>query len=350
MNKEIDTWKFDSDATKIIKGVAIILMVCNHLFPIPEWIYPENAYIGLTIGTKTLEAYIGGFSKICVAIFAFLTGYGMYFTYKNKNIKKAYRHTLKKLVHFLTTYWIIILIIYIPIMKLCNIFNFSLKEFMLNLVGYKVTYIRIAWYVRFYIELIITFPIYIILLSFLKKKSKKYVLLIFIFIINIILNYVNLQNNFLKFFIEYFQYIAIVLNGYIFAENKIFENINKRIHTTNICVYVIIELVIFILRGKFNYLKGINLDVIYTPIFIYFILKLLEGIDLNFVKVILKILGKYSLEIWFLHAIFFIGNPTIQKIAYWPKISIFILIWVFIVLIPIAKLIQTIVNEIFSKR
>ena len=56
-------------------------MVCNHLFPIPEWIYPENQFISIAIGSKTIAEYVGGFSKICVAIFAFLSGYAMYYTY-----------------------------------------------------------------------------------------------------------------------------------------------------------------------------------------------------------------------------------------------------------------------------
>lgn len=76
--------KFDSKVVCALKGIAIILMVCNHLYPIPEWIFPSNQYISLQIGAKTLASYWGGFSKICVAIFAFLSGIGMYYTYKKK--------------------------------------------------------------------------------------------------------------------------------------------------------------------------------------------------------------------------------------------------------------------------
>ena len=77
---------FDKQSTLHIKGLAIILMVCNHLFPIPEWIYPDNQYISIPLADKSLAAYIGGFSKICVAIFALLTGIAMYHTYSKKSI------------------------------------------------------------------------------------------------------------------------------------------------------------------------------------------------------------------------------------------------------------------------
>lgn len=110
--------KFDNSITMEIKGAAIILMVCNHLFPIPEWIYPENNYFSLSFGSKTIASYIGGFGKICVAIFAFLTGIAMFYTYSKAELKKSWVHTLRKLPRFLGTYWMILFVVYIPIIYL----------------------------------------------------------------------------------------------------------------------------------------------------------------------------------------------------------------------------------------
>lgn len=77
---------FDKNDTMRIKGIAIILMICNHLFPISEWIYPENHFYSIAVGDKTLAAYFGSFSKICVAIFALLTGMAMCYTYSKNTI------------------------------------------------------------------------------------------------------------------------------------------------------------------------------------------------------------------------------------------------------------------------
>lgn len=152
--------KFTKDDTLLVKGIAIILMVCNHLFPIPEWIFPENQFISIPIGGKTLAAYFGGFSKICVAIFALLTGMAMFYTYSNKSLFVAYKHTLKKLPNFFVTYWIVLLTIYIPII---GIFGgdalITTKDILWNFSGYKTDYCKIAWYVRFYLELVVSFPI-----------------------------------------------------------------------------------------------------------------------------------------------------------------------------------------------
>lgn len=87
MHAKSRSWNFSSIDTLLIKGVAIILMVANHLFPIPEWIFPENQYISISIGSKSIAAYFGGFSKICVGIFAFLTGIGLYYTYNRLSVR-----------------------------------------------------------------------------------------------------------------------------------------------------------------------------------------------------------------------------------------------------------------------
>lgn len=96
----MNEFKFDTKCTKLSKGIAIILMVCNHIYPILDWIYDENKYVSIMLGSKSLAAYIGGFGKICVAIFAFLTGYGLFYTYTSRKTKDAYLHTLKKLLIF----------------------------------------------------------------------------------------------------------------------------------------------------------------------------------------------------------------------------------------------------------
>ena len=74
---------FEKKDTKIIKGIAIILMLYHHLFAFPERI--NETYISLfSIHQKTISFLIGDFGKLCVAIFIFLGGYGTYITYKEK--------------------------------------------------------------------------------------------------------------------------------------------------------------------------------------------------------------------------------------------------------------------------
>ena len=354
--------KFDKQSTLLIKGIAIILMVCNHLFPIPEWIYPENQFISIPIGSKTLAAYVGGFSKICVALFALLTGIAMYYTYSKKSIGRGYKHTLKKLLPFFLTYWIIILCIYIPIMATVGVFTFNLQEFVLNLFGYMTTYCKIAWYVRFYFELVLLFPLVVITIKFFYRKSQNKEISITVFlIINWLFRTIFMQFSFpgMMYLTEFMNYLPVVVVGYYIAWASVFELLASRLSDKIISkkmllgLYLVILGCIFLLRGLLTGNDRFNIDVILAPVFVgctWYVLLLIEDVSvIRKVKELLAILGKYSLEIWFLHAIFFIGNATIQKVAYWPKIDILILIWTILLLLPFAMLIQRVQKKMLRR-
>ena len=224
--------KFDSKVVCALKGIAIILMVCNHLYPIPEWIFPSNQYISLQVGAKTLASYWGGFSKICVAIFAFLSGIGMYYTYKKKKSIGGYKYNLNKLRGFLTTYWLILILFYLPIMSISGVLQFKISDFILNLFAIRTSYIRIAWYVRYYIILVVSFPIYMFAL-----KNKNYnaigitirvVLLLALGVVKVGFSFLESGSVILEMLREYVDYTPIVLLGYYFGEVNAYVNILVR--------------------------------------------------------------------------------------------------------------------------
>lgn len=358
--------EFNKKSTLYIKGIAIILMVCNHLFPISEWIYPENQFISIPLGSKTLAAYFGGFSKICVSMFAFLTGIAMYYTYRKKSIEVGYKHTLKKLLPFFLTYWIVIICIYFPVMVISGVLTFDIQEFILNLTGYVTTYCKIAWYVRFYLELILTFPLIVISTNYLQQKTKsKGISMAVLLIINWLLRMVISRFNFpgVQYITEYFNYLPIVVVGYYSAWISIFERasvwLSNKINNRFVLLgmYFILFVSLFLARGLLTGNKWFNVDIILAPIFImstWYIIKTMENyIIFQKIEYVLAFLGKYALEIWFLHAIFFIGNPTVQKVAYWPRLDIFILVWTIFLLTPFAILVkkfqEKLVIFIFSK-
>lgn len=356
------TMKFDAQSTLLIKGIAIILMICNHLFPIPEWIYPENQFISLPLRSKTLAAYFGGFSKICVALFAFLTGIAMYHTYSQKSIGRGYKHTLKKLIPFFMTYWLIIICIYIPVMVFAGLFTFDIGEFILNLMGYINSYCKISWYVHFYLELVLTFPIIVRIINTIYRKSNNIELSIIVilainWLLRFTISHVSLSG--IKYVVEYMNYLPIVVVGYYIAWTSVFERVaswlSKGIKKRSVLVgiYIIQFCCLFLIRGLLTGNDWFNVDVILVPIFIvstWYLIKSME--ELNIIKIIvrcLRFLGQYSLELWFLHAIFFIGHPLVQKIAYWPRLDIFILIWTILLLMPFAMIVQRFQRNITRK-
>ncbi|MDB8729838.1 hypothetical protein PNW06_10445 [[Ruminococcus] gnavus] len=82
-----------------IKGVAILIMLCHHFIVMPFSEFP------------VLVKAFGDACKICVAIYAVLSGYGYYFS-KEKTI----RYGLRKIWGggVLKTYWISLFTIFIP--------------------------------------------------------------------------------------------------------------------------------------------------------------------------------------------------------------------------------------------
>ena len=69
----------------------------------------------------------------------------------------------------MTTYWLILILFYLPIMSISGVLQFKISDFILNLFAIRTSYIRIAWYVRYYIILVVSFPIYMFAL-----KNKNY--------------------------------------------------------------------------------------------------------------------------------------------------------------------------------
>ena len=80
---------FNSYNSKVIKGLGILLMLIHHLFAFNNRI-SNVEYISIinTNGTLTLEYYIAVFARICVPIYLFVGGYGLYYKYSNESKTK----------------------------------------------------------------------------------------------------------------------------------------------------------------------------------------------------------------------------------------------------------------------
>ena len=96
--------------TDFLKGLALLLLLCHHLFYIDNGLYDS-----ISIAGHNVIQVIGQWSKVCVAIFIFLSGYGlMYQTIRDgkiESLKRFYWHRYTKLF---VNYWFIWLV-FVPI-------------------------------------------------------------------------------------------------------------------------------------------------------------------------------------------------------------------------------------------
>lgn len=95
--------------TNVLKGIALLLLLCHHCF------YPGEPYDDILIYGHPLFQSIGEFSKLCVAIFVFLSGYGLTIQVMAKggvgNVLHFYR---RRYVKLMINYWLIWLV-FVPI-------------------------------------------------------------------------------------------------------------------------------------------------------------------------------------------------------------------------------------------
>lgn len=77
-------YKFTKEHTQVAKGVALLLMLYDHLYWMDYGKY--TAFIKLP-NVNDIPWLIGSVGNICVAMFLFLSGYGMFLLNKREVIR-----------------------------------------------------------------------------------------------------------------------------------------------------------------------------------------------------------------------------------------------------------------------
>lgn len=100
----------DKKTTQMIKGIAILLMIAHHFIVFP---FSELPY---------LVTLFGDACKLCVAIYAVLSGYGYFFA-KEKTVE----YGLKKIWGLLQIYWLSLFTLFIPAAMLGGVESDSME-------------------------------------------------------------------------------------------------------------------------------------------------------------------------------------------------------------------------------
>lgn len=311
---------FDKNKSKYIKGFAIVLMLIHHLFAFNSRIENVNYISILSIRGQTIENYIGIFAKICVPIYLFVSGYGLYYCYKEK---VEYKSILKRALNILKIYWIImILFLIIGIMIGKREFNFI--EFVQNVLTISSSYNGEWWFLNTYIILLILFPF---IKKFVDKVSAKNILFISIGILGMeivagkLLSYNTISSILiLKLLLNAISSQSSFILGCIFCKLNIFGYISYRFKNSifeNSIIQILVMFLCIALRGK-SYI----VDFIMIPIFIYSISICIEKLKLDN---IFKFLGEHSTNIWLTHSFF--CYHYFQKLTFMPKLSLLIILW-----------------------
>lgn len=152
------------------------MMLCLHLF--------NTDYKGLFspllfIGTQPLSYYISLFSDACVPIFAFISGYGLYYSYLNNqhDYSNKNKDRTKKLY---VRYWIILILFAVLLGWVLNKEGYpgSWEKFVLNFTGLNPSYNGAWWFFTIYVLFVFTSSFWFTLLSKLNAYFYLFILLL----------------------------------------------------------------------------------------------------------------------------------------------------------------------------
>ena len=120
---ELFTNVFDKRQTNIAKGVALLLMLWHHLFD--ESL--SNEFVSVfVIDSTPIECIFSKYAKVCVGMFLFLSGFGLYKSFEAKRkrmIREQNNHHLfgfdisfvrDHLIKLMSNYWFIYLV-FVPL-------------------------------------------------------------------------------------------------------------------------------------------------------------------------------------------------------------------------------------------
>ena len=326
------------DDTKIMKGIAILFMLMHHLWFFPSRIYGGGVLSEFSMFGMPMTSYLGYFGKICVPMFFFFGGYGVYKSSYGRSYDVVGR--LKRLYF---SYWKVFLV-FIPIGFLffssqtpyCSdqviytrYAKFVPKEFFSNFLGFSSTYNREWWFLISYVFSLVSFP-------FVRAVIDKYSARMNIFIAIVVsllfahvfpglkmvpaLGVLGNSHMYVRFFCQIAPYAACFWMGAIVARNGLLDRLNdsaKKNGVLNPFADVVAICLVVIMRQ--NEIGDI-FDIFFIPVLTVAVMDLLRRI--KFLKKGIWYVGCQSTSMWLIHSFFCYYFNVPAKIVAYPKYAI----------------------------
>lgn len=334
--------KYGKTEAQMIAGVAIIMMLVHHFFGFADYRLDGNwIYEPVKIGGVSVERIFASAGKLCVAIFAFSSGYAIWV---NRKSFAGYKSIGKRALKFLLNYWIILAAFLIYAIFIGDNIPTG-RDFIHNIYGVHTgphePYVNVAfaWYVVFYVSLLLMTPLLIRIFARTNKWWDMALLSCFALMPTLIGMSFLSKINAVPFDVIFGTLVSSIV-GLLVAKWKIFDCMRRMIGSHAFIKGFFIAVFVLILRqiGLLTIGQTDISDALFAMLFCFGLLLMFEKINGTRIAAVLSFLGIYSMNLWFLHGIFFTGTRPLQVILYYPRVSILILIWGLIMLIPVAML------------
>ena len=350
--------EFSRQDTKIIKGVAICLMLYHHLFAYPNKVLDGNVFISLaSFGETTLSTYVGQFGRICLPMFVFLSGYGC--IRSSQRGGDMQQLVIRQILGLYKSFWKVFLI-FIPVSVL--VFRHYAqpiqRELIYNFFGLSYSFNGEWWFIVPYVLLLLVFPT---VHRFLHRKNAMLSTdLLMVAIINAFMMYVLPEICTLKLlqplcasvFWNHFEVMLGLLPGFmlgcIFAKYGVLDFVKQRFAgRLPWCVLAIGGMAALFYIHLYNYMFY---DFINTALFIICLVILLPTKPGLLAGKIFGILGEESTFMWLTHSFF--CYYWCQKLVFAPRYSVVIFLWLLALSYGSAKLLKLIwkaIDRLYKK-
>ena len=338
--------EFTRKDTKVIKGIAICLMLYHHLFAYPHKIMADNIFISLcSFGDTSLSTYIGQFGRICLPMFVFLSGYGCYKSSRRSDDLQGL--VLRQMLGVYKSFWMVF-VLFVPL----SLFLFGIRpqpvqrELIYGFFGLHCSFNGEWWFVVPYVLLLLMFPA---VKRFLERRTALLPTdLLWIALLNAFVCYVLpelcafpvLTPLCSSVFWEHIQVMMGLLPGFalgsVFARYQLLDQVKSRFAgRLPWCILSLVGMAGLFYIHLYNYMFY---DYINTALFIVCLVILLPTAPGRLAARILEALGEESTYICLTHSFF--CYYWFQGLVFAPKYSILIFLWLLALSYGSSKLIR----------
>ncbi len=327
-------------------------MFFHHFFGFPGYMtLPENEWRGIFLDYNAIVT-IGRASKLCVLLFMFCSGYGLYKTYiARKELPK--NGNLIRIFSFLTGYWAILFLVAVPYLLIMGTLK---KEYfifnplcLINNDAYL--YVSFSWYVKFYFFLLLLLPLirraFIFFGRYRWTDNPVFEILFWIALpvsVSWMLrdyyreySYEGIPVMMYSTVLMIISYLPLFIIGALFCKYCICEKLKNLIPDSlpGRCAGAVLGLSLFalalVLRAILDISDGRVTDPVYSPIAVSGLILFFNAVPAPR-KSVFQWISNYSFQYWLLSGMFFLNTPEFQWLVYLPKYTAAIIIWMFIIL------------------
>ena len=338
--------EFTKRDTKILKGIAICLMLCHHLFTFPERLDGVGFVSAPFINGMSFAMCMGQFGKLCVALFTLLGGYGAYLSCTRTGGEE--RFTARHLRSLYGAYWRVF-VLAVPISLLLRQAHGSpfMEDLIYCFLGLRFTYCNEWWFITPFALLTVGFPL---VRRFADRKNVSPEGS-FLWLIggNAVIYYVlprvmelPLLSAFAGtvFWTELYTTLTLLpayAMGVLIAKYGLLSAAKALCARRRglCCAAAVVVLAALIYIHPFNWLAY---DFINAAVFIPCALALLSTRLGAFIAPVLERLGEESTSMWLIHAL--LCYHWCQKLIYAPKYAPLIFLWLLALSYAAARLVR----------